>query len=404
MTLPVISVTIEVDTTFLPLYAFALDSSRNGALDNTRFRLAGLSDINLDNFLRGVDIQRGKSRLLDQFESGSATISFDNTSRAFDPLFEDSPLYGAISPRLNIKVFADGIVQYSGVILDWNLEYDKDKDNIAIAICSDKFTNLAQTQIDILFPDIQKSGERITEILDLPEVRFSTTERDISVGLTTLSGEVIATDTNTLEYLQRVEKTEQGALFIAKNGDLTFHDRLFSGNFGTLFSDEQDGVPFTEIGNVFGTELLFNRISITPESSAPIVRTDATSIEAFGTSTFNETTLHEFDDDAEALADFLLIKYSQPQFRFNRVTTNLSNLTSQQVTDVLTLELNDFVTVKFTPSGIGNATQQGVRILGITHSISNTEHIIEFQLEKVFTFILDSVGLGVLDESIFTLE
>lgn len=404
MALPEISVTIEVDTTLLPLYAFALDSTRNGVLDNTRFRLAGISDINLDNFLRSVDIQRGKSRLLDQFESGSATITFDNTTRAFDPLFENSPLYGAIAPRLEIKVFADDIVQYSGVILDWNLEYNKDNDNIAIAICSDKFTNLAQTQIDVFFPDIQKSGERIIEILDLPEVSFTEVERDIAEGLTTLSGEVIPADTNTLEYLQRVEKTEQGALFIAKNGDLTFQNRLFAGSFTTLFSDEQDGIPFTEIGNVFGTELLFNRISITPESSAPIVRTDETSIEAYGASTFNETTLHEFDEDAEDLADFLLIKYSQPQFRFNKVTTNLSNLTSQQVTDVLNLELNDFVTVKFTPSGIGNPIQQGARILGISHFISKTEHIIEFQLEKTFTFILDSVGLGVLDESIFALE
>jgi len=148
---------------------------------------------------------------------------------------------------------------------------------------------------------------------------------------------------------------------------------------------------------------LFNRIALTPQGSTPIVRTDDDSISAYGVSTYSQTTLHEFDADAQELADFLLVKYAQPQFRFERVTTDLNNLTSGQVAEILDLELNDFVNIKFTPAGIGDPITQGVRILGINHSVTYNQHIVELQLETVFTFILDGPFLGVLDEGIFPL-
>lgn len=403
MALPEIKVNIEVDTRLIPRYAFLLDDARNGVLDNTRFRLAGVSDIDIGPFLKGLDTQRGKSRLLDRFESGSSSIRFDNSTRAFDPLFIDSDLYGVINPRLEVNITANDIPIYTGIILDWNLEYDQDNNSTAIAVCADKFTNLAQTQIDILFPDVQTTGERITEILDLPEVSFTELERNIDTGLTTVSGEQIPAGTNTLDYLQQVEVTEQGAFFIAKNGDLTFHNRRFAGAFDTVFADDDTGIPFTEISNVFGTELLFNRIAITPQGSTAIVRTDDDSIDAYGVSTYTQTTLHEFDSDAEDLADFLLVKYAQPQFRFERVATDLNNLSNAQIQQLLDLDLNDFINVKFTPNGIGDPISQGGRILGINHAITYDQHIIEIQLETVFTFILDGPALGVLDESIFPL-
>jgi hypothetical protein len=403
MALPNIKVNITVDTRLIPRYAFVLDDSVNGKLDNTKYRLGGVSQIDIGNFLQGVDVQRGKSRLLDRFESGTSSIRFDNSTRQFDPLYEDSNLYGVIAPRIEVQITANDIPVYTGVILDWNLEYDKDNNSVAIANCADKFTNLAQTQIDVLFPDVQKSGERITTILDLPEVDFTELERNIATGLTDVSNEQIPAGTNTLDYLQQVELTEQGAFYIAKNGDLTFQDRQFAGAFSTVFADDGTGISFTEVSNVFGTELLFNRISLTPQGSTAIVRSDADSISAYGVSTYSQTTLHEFDSDAEDLADFLLIKYAQPQFRFERVVTDFNNLTPSQINELLNLELNDFINVKFTPSGIGNPITQGARILGINHTVTFDQHIFEVLLETVFTFILDGPFLGVLDESIFPL-
>lgn len=398
MSLPTIRVEIAFDTSLLPQYAFLLDDPEQGVLDDNEFLLGGPTFIDVSDFLKGVDIQRGKSRLLDRYESGAASIRFDNTQRTFDPFYPDSPYFGAVTPRLEIKIFANDVVQYTGVVLDWNLEYDKNGNDVAIAICSDKFTLLAQATTDIFFPDVELSGERITTILDLPEVDFIAAERNIATGLTTVSGEVIPADSVVLDYLQQVEETESGSLFIAKNGDLTFQQRNTTVDFSLLFSDDGTGIPFTEISNIFGTELLYNRIQITPQGSAPITKTDSTSIAAYGVSTLNTVTLHQFDSEAEILADGLLARYSQPVYRFDRIVVNIQNLTSQQVSDLLDLELNDGISIKFTPSKIGDPIEQAARIVGFNHNISSIEYQLEIQLESILSlpFVLDDQNLGVL--------
>lgn len=398
---PSIKVEIAFDTSFLPQYAFLLDDPLQGKLDNQAFLLGGPTFIDVSEYLKGVSISRGKSRLLDRYEAGTASIQFDNSTRDFDPLFISSPFYGAITPRLEIKIFANEQIQYTGVILDWNIEYDKSGDSIASAVCADKFTNLAQSVIDVLIPDTEFSGERITDILDLPEIDYIATERNIDTGLTVLSNEQIAQDTVALDYLQVVEATEQGSLFIAKDGDLTFQQRNTTTDFDTLFAVDGTGIPFSEISNVFGTELLFNRIIITPSSGSSIIETDSQSATAYGVSVYNEDTLHNSDDDAAELAKFLLNKYSQPKYRFDKLAVNLANLSPSQLTTLLGLELNDGISIKFTPSDIGDAIEQSAKIVGFNHSISRTEHVIEIQLESVLVlpFVLDSTTLGVLNTS-----
>lgn len=399
MALPTIRVEVAFDTTNLPQYAFVLDDPEQGQLDNNEYLLGGPTFIDISEFLKGVDIQRGKSRILDRYESGTASIRFDNTQRTFDPFFPDSPYYGAVTPRLEIKIFADDVVQYTGVVLDWNLEYDKDGNDLAIAVCSDKFTILAQATTDIFFPDVEQSGERVTTILNLPEVNFTEAERDIATGITTVSGEVIPADTVVLDYLQQIEETESGSLFIAKDGDLTFLQRNTTVDFSLLFSDDGNGIPFSEVSNVFGTELLYNRVQITPQGGTPITKTNPTSITAYGVSTFNASTLHEFDNEAEELANGLLQRYSQPVYRFDRLVINLQNLTTQQVSDVLDLELNDGISIQFTPSKIGDPIEQAARIVGFNHAISQIEYVLEIQLESVLSlpFVLDDAELGVLN-------
>jgi len=400
MALPEIKVEIAFDSSNLTQVAFVLDDFPQGALDNQNFRLGGFAFVDVSQYLKSVEINRGKSRLLDTYESGAANIVFDNTQRVFDPFFTPSPFFGAITPRLEIKIYADDIEQYTGVILDWNLDYDLSGDSTATAVCVDKFTNLAQASIDVFFPDVQTSGERITTILDLPEVDFDSEEREIDTGLTTLIDNQIPAGTNALEYLQQIEKTELGSLFVSKTGNLRFKERNSSLNFNTVFADDGTGILFSDVGNVFGTELLYNRVVITPEGSSPIARKDDTSIAAFGLSTFSETTLHNFDSDAELLADYLLDKYKNPAYRFDRLVINLSNLTPTQVEDVLNLELDDGTEIIFTPSGIGDPIEQSAKIIGFNHSISQTEYILELQLESFVLqpLVLDSTTLGVLNE------
>jgi len=399
MTKPVTKVFIEFNTELLPAYAFTLDAFDNGKLDNTFARLGGLTLVEITSYLQQIDIERGKTRVLDRFDAGLMNIQFNNSTRVFDPQYSLSPLYGAIIPRLNIQVTADDALVYTGVILDWNIEYDVGGNSIATAVCSDKFTLLTQNLLDEYYNDVQLSGARITEILARPEVDWSADLQDIDAGLTTVQGELIPPNTDALSYFQLIETTEQGALFIAKNGKLTFRQRNTTPTLSTSFSNDGAEISYTGIGVVYGSELLYNRIEVTPLDYDTQTVDDILSQEAYGLSVLAVSTLHEYDADAANAALVLAFQFSQPEYRFETLEVDLGSLSSLQQVELLGLELNDLVIVSFTPSGIPPAIDLAAKIVGISHVIDETQHFLTFNLGSTagISFVLDSTLLGVLD-------
>jgi hypothetical protein len=105
-------------------------------------------------------------------------------------------------------------------------------------------------------------------------------------------------------------------------------------------------------------------------------------------------------DELEFLAEFLLARYKEPQYRFETVTVVLDTLTTQNQNDVLDLEIGDIVLVRFEPSDIPPAIEQYCRIIGINHDWNPGSKNINFSLERLdfSIFILDDAVLGVLDE------
>jgi len=79
--------------------AFTLDDPVAGVLDNTEFVLGGVSFEDVTSRVRSLSISRGKNRDLDRFNSGSLSVEFNNTDRAFDPLYTASPFARNIVPR-----------------------------------------------------------------------------------------------------------------------------------------------------------------------------------------------------------------------------------------------------------------------------------------------------------------
>ena len=103
---------------------FRLDDPVKGKLDNTDYRLAGPIWIDITDRVANVSIKRGKNRELERYNSGSASVTLHNEDRTFDPLNTSSPYVGNIIPRRAIRVVTGGYTQFTGVIEDWNLDYD----------------------------------------------------------------------------------------------------------------------------------------------------------------------------------------------------------------------------------------------------------------------------------------
>jgi hypothetical protein len=127
---------------------------------------------------------------------------------------------------------------------------------------------------------------------------------------------------------------------------------------------------------------------------------DAESQVVYGPRSLSQSGLLVQDpSQLQFLADFLLARYSQPQYRFETVTVVLDTLTTVNQDKVLDLEIGDIVQVRFEPSDIPPAIEQYCRILGVKHDWNPASKNISFALERLdfAIFILDDAILGELD-------
>jgi hypothetical protein len=404
MAAPTLKVELELNAPNLSAF-FRLDDANFGILDDPNIILGGFVFVDVTSWVQSVSIQRGKSRLLDRYESGTATVSFNNSTRAFDPKYAASPFYGAIYPRLNIRISVNGIRAFVGVVQDWNIEYDPAGPSFVSAYCSDRFTNLTQSVLPNDFQALELSGSRVNSILSLPEVNWPLDARNIDAGDSLLQSDQIPENTDALTYLQLVESSEQGQLFIDKSGVLVFHQRSYAPNFNVTFADDNTGIPYSEIEVVYGSELLYNRVEANALGDEKVIAFDTASEDTYGVSTLNLTDLLlENNSDVVDLTNFLLSVYKNPEYRFQKLVIALHKLSLANQNSVLDLELADLVYVKFTPSKIPPAIEEYSTIIKIDHDIGLAEHFVTLALGSTgqAPFILDSAALGVLDVGTLT--
>lgn len=384
---------------------FKLDDPVKGKLDNVTYVLSGTIFYNITNYVRSIEITRGKADFLSAISSGEAVVELNNRDRAFDPTFEASPFYGNIVPKRDIRISTNGVLQYTGVIDDWNLQYSTNGDATAVVVASDGFVYLSNQTLPLTTSAVETSGARINAILDNPFVNWPASTRAIDTGNSVLGADVIADDTNALQYLQKVEQSELGRFFIAKNGYATFLDRTVTAtSAGAVeFADDGTGIPYENMLVLYGSEDLANEVVVSSIITGnQVVATDADSQFSYGI--FNLTLtdlLVDSDSQLVDIATFLAGKFSQPKYKFTEVSVRVNDLSDVQQLQVLGLEIGDMVKVTFTPSGIGPAIVKYAEVLRANHSVDVTgEHHVVFGLDTVdYTYlVLNDIVFGRLAE------
>ena len=357
---------------------------------------SGTAFYDVTSYTTSVTISRGLSRELDRFTTGSANLAFTNQTRAFDPFYTSSPFYPNIKPRKNMKVSTivsgSTAVQFTGLVEDWSLDYAVEGEATASAACVDGFILFGGQQLNAHTATAQTTGARIGAVLSRSEVNWPAADRVIDTGVQTLQADVVEQGREVLEYLQLVAASEPGLLFMTKANKVEFRDR----NAGALapgtvvFSDAGTAIPYTDIEVSYGTELLYNRVGITPIGLETQLASNATSQTTYGVQSLEVNGLllplgAQGTTDAAALAAYYAKKYGEPDLRFNTIAVELAALTAAQQTSVLSLELADIVTIQFQPSRVGTRVSKAVQIIGIRHQIRPKQHTVEFMLASTDT-------------------
>ena len=387
---------------------FTLDDPVKGLLDGTVYKLAGDILEDVTNDVRSIAVRRGRSRELERYQAGAATIDLDNSARKYDPAAGTAitPYGASMRPRKAITVSSAGLPVFTGVVDDWDLDYRLEGNHVASVKATDGFVFLAQQEIQPHTATAGTTGERIVDILDRSEIAWPAAKRNIDGGVATLQADAIGGTAdpqavNALQYLQKVDEAEQGALFIAADGVLTFRDRSTLQILTTTkFADDGTGIPFSNIEASYGSEELRNRITVTRLNGGTATAEDTNSIAAYGAIDYEiRDTLLADDGQAQDLADLILARYKEPLLRIDSVEVVLNALSDAQTAEVLALDLGALVQVLYTPSGIGDPIDQFVRLDSIEHNIDAAQHRVRlsFSQGEPPALVLDSATFGILD-------
>lgn len=403
MPVPSIQVLVGFQTTTAFGNPFQLDNATYGKLNTGT--LGGLLYADLTQYVQSININRGRNRQLDQFNAGTAVVSFWNQSRILDPLNTASPYYPYVTPRCPIIIKANGLPIYTGLVSDWNLDYEISNTDIMYASCTDAFTVLANQNLNAFTPSAELSSARVNTILDRPEILYQG-PRSVGTGSSTLGAFAVAQDTNCLDYLQSITQSEQGYLYIAEDGTLTFKGRssVLNPVAGATFAPS-GGIPYQTLINQYGDEYLYNYIVTQSPAGAAQVNSSATSIAQYQSQNLSYLALlNSTTDQVNSLGAYLLGKYKDPVLRFTGLSTELAALTTSQVNTCLTLDLTDIVTVTKTfTTGTPTTVNQTVIVSGIAHSITPGSHIVAYTFEnadKNQYLTLDNTTFGTLNNNL----
>jgi len=340
-----------------------------------------------------------------------------DTDGIFMPFDEDSPYYDTpnakpgLAPMRRVQLSrysATNVKEYlfKGVIVNFDYNFALGGLDTVTVYCADDFYLLAQTYLDEFNVSEELSSDRLSAVLDRPEVNYPAT-RDISTGTQTLGGAAAYTipeQTNVLGYCAQINEAEQGRLFISRTGDLTFQPRIGTTLDPSVadFSELGADIPYNGLGITFEADQVVNRAVVKHlGNQSPQVADDTGSQATYFIQTYSITNslLHN-DAAALDLATYLLDPNPEP--RFTSLNTAFAMLSSAERDTVAVIDIGDTITIEksFAPGTNPAQLTQELSIEGIEHSINvNNGHIVTYYTSPttiVYELILDDPTFGII--------
>jgi hypothetical protein len=384
-----------------------------GILADAPGDVVDVSDIALQ-----VSIRRGRNRILNKFEAGTATVILADDNGDFSAQNTSSPYYGKLLPLRKIRIYADyddggGVDRYylySGYITAYNSTYGvgiEDTSKITLQ-CVDGFRLLNSILIDtVVGTGVQLSGARVEALLDV--VDFPTSQRVIDSGNSTLQADPGTSNRNLLDAIQLVESSEFGGFFLDAEGNATFLSRdtvsKKADETPTVFADDGSAITYNQIEFANDDTLLVNDVTVTRLNGTSQNTFDQTSIDTFFLhSGKRDGILVQTDAEALDQAQTLLVARKDTTDRIDSMTINLDDAAAtSKIVAGLNLEIFDLVNVTKTVPG-GSTITKELFVQGIQHDITNNIFTTKILTAEplIQAFILDSttsqgkLGSGIL--------
>ena len=205
--------------------------------------------------------------------------------------------------------------------------------------------------------------------------------------------------------MQTIERSENGLLFIAKDGKLTFKSRhtTYPSSPAAVFSDDGSDIPYLRVDYINDDNEIFNLVSLKRISGSTQTAQDTVSQTKYLIRNLTRDGLYN-NSDSEVLsaANFLLGKFSSAIIRFDNLLVDLTEATTSNQNSVLDREVGDVIKVELTPPGSGSPAQitSNEIVDSISYNITPDIFSCSYKLSNadVQAFLrLDNTLFGVLD-------
>ena len=387
-------------------YPFILDQ---GILGTNTLAEPGALTVDVSNQVNKVSIRRGYNLLQEQFQAGTATVRLLDQNGDWNPTNPSSPYYGLLVPLRKIRISADENNLFSGYTTAYNYTWDKEQNIGYVDIeLVDAFRLLNMANITTVTGATagETTGNRITDILNT--IGFPSSMRDIEAGSTTVQTDPGSARTS-LQAIQNMEFSEQGAFYIQPSGNAQFLSRSTiqskSGANPTFFSNDGTGISYRNIVTALDDKLVINQTSITRAGgTAQIANNTASQIKYFPHSYTATDLLVQTDAQALDIAQAYTATRAETTLRVDALTLDLNTADyAAGTTAALTLDFFDTIRVKNVGQD-GTVIDKTLQCMGVSHEITpgtwNTTFVTSEPI--IDSFIIGSSLYGIIGTSVMT--
>lgn len=369
--------------------------------------------VNLTPQTVSVTINRGRDLVQDKFNAGTAMVRIIDPDASFSPQNVSSPYFGKLQPlrKLILTADFDGTTYplFSGYTLGYAYSYPRTEEigyvDISVTDAFYLFNKSAITTLSSASAG-DTTGERIDAILD--EIGFPGGQRQIDIGDSTCQADP-GDLRSVLQALQQVEQSELGAVYMGRNGDVTFRERtdaIDTLGFNPIVFDQSTGINYSNLRLAFNDQLIFNVANFERVGGTMQTAFDQDSIDTYFPHTITrKKLLSESDAEVLELAKTYIAGRKSTDIRIDSLVLDLTtpNYTAG-IEAALGLDFFDPVEISNTQPG-GSTITKNLQVFGVKHQITaNSWQTTITTAEPVLLgFIIGSADYGVIGESILTI-
>jgi 3D (Asp-Asp-Asp) domain-containing protein len=392
--------------------AFTLDNTVKGKLGTAQ--LADFDDsVDVSSIALSASIRRGRNRILDKFEAGSATVVLQDDNGNFNPSNTSSPYYGKILPLRKITIYADyngtRYTLFNGFIMQFITRFAvgiNDRSSVTL-VCVDGFRMFTNLNISAITGTAagDTTGARIARLLDISN--WPASQRALDTGSSTVQVDPGTANRPMLDAIQTVaDKSEFGAFFIDRTGTAVFLSRQTLGqkaaNPVTTYSDDGTNIGYQGIELTHDDVLIVNDVTVTRLGGSPQQVTDATSITTYYQhSGVRPDILVQTDTEALNQAQMLLASRKDAVIHISSFSLNLFDpASSTRIVAGLKSEIFDVIQVTKTMPGSTSITKT-LFVQGVQHDMTKRSFDTKLLTAEpiIQSFVLNSSIAGVLGSS-----